>query len=199
MTQQIVLATGNRGKLAELSALLADLPVALINQAELHVDSVPETGTTFVENAIIKARHAARQTGLPALADDSGLEVNALNGAPGIRSARYAGESATDADNIDRLLEALSECDDRSAIFRCVIVFMRHADDPMPLIVSGSWRGEVALARAGDQGFGYDPVFLLPELGKTAADLSAAEKNARSHRGQALRALRTQLQVVLPL
>ncbi|MEL7298523.1 MAG: RdgB/HAM1 family non-canonical purine NTP pyrophosphatase [Pseudomonadota bacterium] len=163
----------------------------------MDVDSVPETGTTFVENAIIKARHAAQQTGLPSLADDSGLEVDALNGAPGIRSARYAGDTATDADNIDLLLQALSGHDDRSAVFRCVIVFMRHADDPMPLIVSGSWHGQIALERAGDQGFGYDPVFLLPELGKTAADLATEQKNALSHRGQALRTLREQLQVVL--
>lgn len=192
---RLVLATGNAGKVRELSALLAGSAFTLIDQRSLGVSDVAETGLTFVENALIKARHAARETGLPAIADDSGLVVPALNGAPGIWSARYAGENATDQQNIDRLLEALRHCpaDQRQASFHCVLVFLRHADDPVPLICHGSWAGEISAAPDGDGGFGYDPIFWLPEHGVTAARLSAEEKNRWSHRGQALRQLQEAL------
>lgn len=186
----LVLATGNTGKLREMQALLADLGFALKSQAEFGLSSVPETGTTFVENAIIKARHAAAETGLPALADDSGLEVAALDGRPGVYSARFAGEAASDRDNLDRVLELLGDQSERSAAFRCVIVCMRHAADPMPLIVSASWPGRIADAASGVGGFGYDPIFLPEGQVVTAAEMTRDAKNAVSHRGQALALLR---------
>jgi XTP/dITP diphosphohydrolase len=187
-----VLATSNRGKVVELEELLSEagLPIRVSAQSELDVAAPPETAATFVENALQKARHAARATGLPALADDSGLVVAALGGAPGVRSARYAGERADDAANIAKLLEQLaSHPDERAARFHCVLVALERADDPAPLIASGSWAGEIARSPLGSGGFGYDPIFFDPRLGKTAAELSRSEKNRVSHRGAALREL----------
>jgi len=193
--KQLVLASGNAGKLREIEALLDGLGYRLHAQSEYGVGEVAETGTTFVENAIIKARHAAREAGLPALADDSGIEVDALDGAPGVFSARFSGAGATDAANNALLVEKLREMPDagRSARYRAVIVLMRHAADPSPLICEGSWRGIIQLEPAGDGGFGYDPYFFLPELGCTAAQLPAADKNRLSHRGQALAELKRRL------
>lgn len=185
---RFVLATGNPGKLREMRRLLPEYDVA--PQSDFTRERVEETGLTFVENAILKARHASGASGLPAVADDSGLEVDALDGAPGILSARYAGKHADDRENVARLLRELKGVSGRSARFRCVIVALRHPSDPAPLICDGAWEGEIARAPRGDNGFGYDPVFLVPELGVTAAELSADEKNARSHRGQALTALK---------
>jgi XTP/dITP diphosphohydrolase len=184
--QKIVLASGNQGKVREFTSLFADYGVDVIAQKELGVKDVPETGTTFVENAIIKARHAAEVTGLPAIADDSGLVVDALGGAPGIYSARFAGDNATDSDNIDKLLSELVGSDNRKAHFFCTLVFMRHADDPVPLVSQGKWQGEILNSREGDGGFGYDPVFNVPSHNCTAAQLDKAEKNRISHRGNAL-------------
>ena len=187
-----MLATSNRGKVAELSALLnaAGLPLRITPQSELGVEAPPETATTFVENALTKARHAARLTGLPAIADDSGLVVAALGLAPGVRSARFAGENADDRANIAKLLAALDAPTlDRAARFHCVLVALERADDPAPLIASGSWAGEIAREPRGDGGFGYDPVFFDPALGCTAAALDADAKNRVSHRGTALRRL----------
>lgn len=185
---RFVLATGNPGKLREMRRLLPGYDVA--PQSDFTRERVEEIGLTFVENAILKARHASGASGLPAVADDSGLEVDALDGAPGILSARYAGKHADDRENVARLLRELEGVSGRSARFRCVIVALRHPSDPAPLICDGAWEGEIARAPRGDNGFGYDPVFLVPELGVTAAELSADEKNARSHRGQALTALK---------
>ena len=167
--QKIVLASGNQGKVREFTSLFADYGVDVIAQKELGVEDVPETGTTFVENAIIKARHAAKVTGLPAIADDSGLVVDALGGAPGIYSARFAGVNATDSDNIDKLLSELAGSDNRKAHFFCTLVFMRHAGDPVPLVSQGKWEGEILKSREGDGGFGYDPVFNVPSHNCTAA------------------------------
>lgn len=195
--QKVVLATGNAGKVAELSAMLAPFALGIVPQTTLGVSDADETGLTFVENAILKARHAARITGLPAIADDSGLAVTALGGAPGIYSARYAGVGAGDQANIDKLRQAMAgiTASDRQAAFHCVLVYLQHAADPTPLICHGSWQGEIALTQSGNGGFGYDPVFYLPELGKTAAELTKAEKQQLSHRGQALRQLVAALQV----
>ncbi|QTF07198.1 RdgB/HAM1 family non-canonical purine NTP pyrophosphatase [Brenneria izadpanahii] len=189
--QKVVLATGNPGKVRELASLLADFGLDIVAQTELGVDSAEETGLTFIENALLKARHASRITGLPAIADDSGLAVDALDGAPGIYSARYAGTDASDQQNLDKLLLALQDVPDeqRGASFHCVLVYLRHAEDPTPLVCHGSWSGTLAREPAGDGGFGYDPIFIVPELGKTAAQLTREEKHARSHRGQALRLL----------
>ncbi|OKY26351.1 MULTISPECIES: XTP/dITP diphosphatase [Thalassotalea] len=194
----IVLATGNQGKVKELASLLAEKGFVIKAQSEFNVPDVPETGTTFVENAIIKARHAANITGLPAIADDSGLEVDALNGAPGVYSARYAGESANDSDNNQKLLNALQNVaeNERSARFHCVLVYMAHAEDPTPLICHGVWEGSIVTEQQGEQGFGYDPLFWLPELHKTSAQLSREEKNTISHRGKALAQLATKLQAI---
>jgi XTP/dITP diphosphohydrolase len=193
--KQLVLASGNPGKLRELSVILDDLGYQLHAQAEYGVSEVAETGTTFVENAIIKARHAASLTGLPALADDSGIEVDALDGAPGVYSARFSGPAADDAANNALLVERLQAVPvaERSARYRAVIVFMRHSGDPSPLICEGSWEGMIQLHPAGEGGFGYDPYFFLPELGCTSAELSAAEKNRISHRGKALAELKRKL------
>jgi len=189
--QKVVLATGNPGKVRELADLLSDFGLDVVAQTELGVDSAEETGLTFIENAILKARHAAEITGLPAIADDSGLAVDALGGAPGIYSARYAGEDATDQQNLDKLLVALENVPDgqRQAQFHCVLVYMRHATDPTPLVFHGSWDGEIIRSPAGEGGFGYDPIFYVPELGKTASELTKAEKQAVSHRGKALELL----------
>ncbi len=192
----LVLASGNPGKLRELAALLDGLGYRLLPQSQFGVPEVAETGTTFVENAIIKARHAAELTGLPALADDSGIEVDALDGAPGVYSARFSGDNATDASNNALLVEKLRDLPpaERGARYRAVIVYMRHAADPSPIICEGSWEGRIQLQPAGDGGFGYDPHFYLADLGCTAAELDADEKNRRSHRGQALAALRRRLE-----
>jgi len=194
--KDILLASGNKGKVNELKEMLAPFGLNVVPQSEFNVDEVPETGTTFVENAIIKARHAAQVTGLPCIADDSGLEVAALNGAPGIYSARFAGEDATDGTNIDKLLDLLKDvpAEQRQARFVCVLVFMRHADDPTPIICQGFWDGEIQMERSGDSGFGYDPVFFQPQLDKTAAQLAPEQKHSLSHRGQALRQLLEQIQ-----
>jgi XTP/dITP diphosphohydrolase len=188
MTDKIVLATSNKGKVAELSQLLAPLQLRIVPQAELGVTDADETGLSFIENAILKARHAALATGLPAIADDSGLAVDALGGAPGIYSARYAGEAATDKNNIDKLLQALQQvpAGQRGAQFHCVLVYMRHAEDPTPLVCHGVWHGEIAASPAGDAGFGYDPIFFLPTEGCTSAELTRERKQQLSHRGKAL-------------
>lgn len=183
---KIVLATGNPGKVREFASLFEAFEVEVVPQKSLGVTDAEETGTTFIENAIIKARHAARETGLPAIADDSGLVVDALQGAPGIYSSRFAGADATDADNIDKLLRELGDTDNRQAHFFCTLVFMRHGDDPVPLFSQGRWSGSILREKSGDGGFGYDPVFYLPGEGKTAAELEKQRKNAISHRGQAL-------------
>jgi len=191
----LVLASGNAGKLLELRAMLADLPLTVLPQRELGVDDVPETGTTFVENALIKARHASQVTGLPALADDSGLIVDALGGAPGLYSARYAGSPTDDAANNAKLLQALDGLPEarRTARFYAVIVLLRHADDPQPLIAEGSWEGRILDAPRGHNGFGYNPVFLDPAQGLTAAEMPPEQKNRISHRALALQALRDRL------
>ncbi len=188
---RVVLASGNRGKLAEIRALLADTGIELVPQSHWQVPDADETGTTFVENAIIKARHAAARTGLPAIADDSGLEVDALDGAPGVRSARFAGPGADDAANNRLLLERLAgrPAAERGARFRCVMVFLPAADSPAPLIREATWEGRIAEAPRGDQGFGYDPLFLPHGGDGSAAELPPEVKNRLSHRGQALRAL----------
>ena len=189
---KIVLATGNQGKVNELSSLLAIHQLEIVPQSDFNVPEVAETGTTFVENAIIKARHAAKITGLPAIADDSGLEVDALNGAPGVYSARYAcdiaGEQVTDDDNTNKLLEALKNTpdDQRSARFHCVLVYMKHEHDPTPIICHGVWQGSISRTKQGEQGFGYDPVFWQADLQLSSAQLPRDIKNRLSHRGQAL-------------
>ena len=187
----IVLATGNQGKVNELASLLAEQHIEIKPQSQFNVSEVAETGTTFVENAIIKARHAAKITGLPAIADDSGLEVDALNGAPGVYSARYAGENASDDDNTNKLLSALEHVADehRSARFHCVLVYMRHENDPTPLICHGVWQGSIGREKLGEEGFGYDPVFWQEDHQMTSAQLPRALKNQLSHRGQALQKL----------
>jgi len=188
---RVVLASSNRGKLRELNELLAGIHFEAASQSEFGVSDAEETGLTFVENAIIKARHAAAATGLPAIADDSGLEVDALNGDPGVFSARYSGPDATDRRNLEKLLTELQGVDEdrRSARFHCVLVYMRHDRDPTPIICHSTWEGRIATAPTGDNGFGYDPVFIVPGRGCTAAELPAEEKNRLSHRGQALRQL----------
>jgi XTP/dITP diphosphohydrolase len=186
-----VLASSNAGKLRELAEILQPLGYELVTQSSLGIDTPPETGTTFAENALLKARHASRASGLPALADDSGVEVDALGGRPGIYSARYAGEGATDLENLQKMLEELRGVpeDRRTARYQCVIAFVSSADDPGPLLAQGTWEGHILTEPRGSGGFGYDPIFRPAGLEVTAAELPAAEKNARSHRGQALRAL----------
>lgn len=186
--QKVVLATGNAGKVAELAGLLADFGLDVVAQTALGVDSAEETGLTFIENAILKARHASAVTGLPAIADDSGLAVDCLGGAPGIYSARYAGEAADDRQNLEKLLAAIKDAPDnqRGASFHCVLVYLRHALDPTPLVCHGSWRGVINRAPVGAGGFGYDPVFYLPDVKRTAAEMTREEKQRVSHRGQAL-------------
>lgn len=194
-SQPLVIASNNAGKIAELTDLLAPLNLKPRAQRELGVDEVEEPAITFVENAIIKARHAARVTGLPALADDSGLAVDALGGMPGVRSSRYAGPDASDSDNIDALLTALADTPDdaRGAQFHCVLVYLRHAEDPTPIICHGRWPGQILRQRRGEGGFGYDPVFWVADHQCSAAELSRAEKGRISHRGQALKLLLAQL------
>lgn len=195
MRQRIVLATGNRGKVAELAQMFAGHDIEVVPQTEFNVIEAEETGLSFVENAILKARNAARQTGLPAIADDSGIEVDALAGAPGIYSARFAGPNANDADNNALLLQRLAGLPEasRRARYQCLLVYLRHADDPTPLICQGSWEGVILQAPRGDGGFGYDPLFWLPDQQCTVAELPAELKNQLSHRGKALRVLVAQL------
>lgn len=195
--QQIVLATGNKGKVAEFTALFEQYKIGISPQSEFLVSDVAETGSTFVENAIIKARHAARETKLPAIADDSGLVIDALKGAPGIFSARYCGQHGNDSGNCEKVLSELGNEKRRNARFLCVLVFLRHANDPTPLICQGEWRGQITLEPIGDGGFGYDPIFYLPEHKCTAAQLDKAVKNAESHRGKALAQLMHDLKPLL--
>jgi XTP/dITP diphosphohydrolase len=192
---RVVLATGNPGKLQELRAMLEPLAIEVVPLSQFTRTAVPETGLTFVENAIIKARHAAQLAKLPAIADDSGLEVDALQGAPGIYSARYAGEHASDEDNLRKLLAVLSgrKAAERSARYCCALVYMRWDNDPFPLISQASWEGRITEAPRGSGGFGYDPIFELAQRSVTVAELPAAEKNQLSHRGKALRGLVAQL------
>lgn len=191
--QKIVLASGNAGKLRELRDILTSKEIDLVLQSDFDVSDVEETGLSFVENALIKARHACIETGLPAIADDSGIEVDALNGEPGIYSARYAGVSGDSADaaNNAKLLEELEQVpeQERTARFQCVIVFLRHESDPMPLICQGTWEGRILYEESGDNGFGYDPLFYVPTHECASATLDADTKNSLSHRGQALRQL----------
>ena len=193
---KVVLASSNRGKLREINQIIGGLGMEAVVQSDLNVSDAEETGLSFVENAILKARHAALATGLPAIADDSGLEVDALQGAPGIYSARYSGPGATDAANVQKLLEALQDVPEaeRTARFQCLMVFMTHANDPTPLICQGSWEGRILFAPQGENGFGYDPVFFVPGENCSAAELPAETKNRLSHRGQALAKLLAALQ-----
>lgn len=195
MNNNIVFASNNAGKIAELQILLEPFNAKIVSQKELNVPEIPETGLTFVENALIKARHACKMTHLPAIADDSGLHVNALNGAPGIYSARYAGEKATSENNIKKLLSELETVppEKRQAHFYCVLVYMRHAKDPTPLICEGRWHGLILQKPTGNSGFGYDPIFWDPTINAGAAQISIAEKNQRSHRGHALKLLMEKL------
>ena len=191
MSQKIVLASNNPGKVREIGQLLADFDMQVSPQSEFNIEEVEETGLTFVENSILKARHAAACAGLPAIADDSGLEVDALKGAPGIYSARYAGSGATDEDNLYKLLAELKDVPEaeRTARFQCLMVYMRHGTDPTPLICQGTWEGVITFEPQGENGFGYDPVFFVPTHNCTSAELPAETKNKLSHRGQALSAL----------
>lgn len=193
--KKIILASNNKSKLKELNTILGSCGFELYSQSDFDLPSIEETGLTFVENAILKARHAAKATGLPALADDSGIEVDYLNGAPGIYSARYAGEDCDDTKNNRHLLEELADVatEKRTARYQCVLVFLKHAEDPTPIIAHGSWEGIILEEEKGTGGFGYDPLFWLPELNCSAAELSKDEKNLMSHRGKALQSLLQQL------
>lgn len=190
MSQRVVLASSNKGKVKEFSELLAGCDRLVIPQSDFAVPDADETGLSFVENAILKARNAAAHTDLPAIADDSGLEVDYLNGAPGIYSARYAGQGGSAANN-SKLLQALSGVDaaQRGARFQCVLVYLRHADDPTPIICQGTWEGSILTSPRGEAGFGYDPLFFVPDENCSAAELPPERKNELSHRGQALRCL----------
>lgn len=192
----VILATGNPGKVKEMQALLATAGYQIQPQSDFEVPAAAETGLTFVENALLKARNACEHTGLPAIADDSGLEVDALGGQPGIYSARFAGADASDADNNQKLLNSLQGLtqDERRARFRCALVYMRHAQDPAPIICEGAWEGRILHSPDGDGGFGYDPLFWVDERQCSAASLSKADKNAISHRGQAMQQLLARLQ-----
>lgn len=194
--QQLVIASNNQGKIAEFRDLLAPLNLTPVGQGELGVSEAEEPAVTFIENALLKARHAARETGLPALADDSGLAVDWLGGDPGVRSARFAGKHASDTDNVQLLLERLKGVPEarRTAQFHCVLVFLRHAEDPVPIISHGRWEGRILEQPRGEGGFGYDPVFWAPEHNCSAAELSREEKSRISHRGRALRGLMGSLQ-----
>ncbi len=189
--QKIVLASNNKGKVHEFGEMLSTLNMEVVPQATFNIEDADETGLTFVENAIIKARHASAIANLPAIADDSGLEVDFLNGAPGIYSARYSGAGATDEKNLLKLLEALKDvpAEKRTARFQCVLVYMRHAEDPTPIICQGSWEGIITTEKQGENGFGYDPVFHVPTHNCSSAELDSKEKNKLSHRGQALKKL----------
>jgi len=191
MSTKIVLASNNAGKVREINHLLSGAMLEVVPQADFNIPDADETGLSFVENAILKARHAATLSGLPAIADDSGLEVDALNGAPGIYSARFSGPGATDEKNLQKLLLELKDVPQemRTARFQCLMVYMQHATDPTPLICQGTWEGVITLAPQGENGFGYDPVFFVPTHQCTSAQLSPETKNQLSHRGQALQKL----------
>ncbi len=184
--KQLVIASNNQGKLQEIKSLLAPLKIVVSPQSDFNIQEIAEPYHTFVENALAKARHASQQSGLPALADDSGICVSALDGAPGVMSARFAGEPKSDQRNNQKLIETLKNQSNRSAYYYCIIVLIRQANDPQPIIVDGSWHGEIIMQPRGEGGFGYDPYFYLPTFNKTAAELSAEEKNKISHRGKAL-------------
>lgn len=186
MLEKLVIASNNSGKLREIGELLAPLTIEVIPQSQFAAGEVDEPHPTFIENALIKARHASRCAGLPALADDSGICVSALGGSPGVNSARYAGEPRSDERNNQKLISALKDQTDRRAYYYCVIVLLRHAEDPQPIIVDGAWHGEIVDQPRGAGGFGYDPYFWVPEFGKTSAELTSEQKNRLSHRGQAL-------------
>ena len=192
---KLVIASNNPGKLRELQLTLASLSIEILTQAQLGIDEAEEPHCTFIENALAKARHVSRISGLPALADDSGLCVAALGGAPGVQSARYAGEPKSDSRNNEKLLQAMEGVVDRRAHYYCVLVLVRHADDPQPLIAEGEWHGEIAQQVLGEGGFGYDPLFWLPQLNKMSAELSRDEKAQLSHRAQALHILLQRLQI----
>ena len=192
---KLVIASNNPGKLRELQLTLASLTIEILTQAQLGIDEAEEPHCTFIENALAKARHVSRISGLPALADDSGLCVDALGGAPGVQSARYAGEPKSDSRNNEKLLQAMKGVVDRRAHYYCVLVLVRHADDPQPLIAEGEWHGEIAQQMLGEGGFGYDPLFWLPQLNKMSAELSRYEKAQISHRAQALHILLQRLQI----
>lgn len=194
--KKIVIASGNPGKLREIRRILEPLGLNVVPQSDFGVPECPEPYVTFIENCLAKARHAALHTGLPALADDSGICVDALNGAPGIYSARYAGEPKSDERNNEKLIAALQNEPNRKAHYYCVIVLVRYPDDPQPLIADGSWYGEIIDSPRGENGFGYDPYFYLPNIGKTSAELDPAHKNSVSHRGQALDILVNKLRVM---
>lgn len=196
--KQLVLASNNPGKLREFAQMLAALDFEVLPQAQFDVPEAEEPHVTFVENALAKARHAARLTGLPALADDSGICVTALGGAPGVYSARFAGEPKSDARNNQKLIADLADQRDRRAHYVCVLVFVRHADDPQPVIAEGEWHGEIVDTPKGENGFGYDPYFFVPAKGCTVAQMAAVDKNEMSHRGKALRQLMAQLRTHLP-
>lgn len=187
--KKLVIASNNQGKLREFQHMLAPLGIEVLTQAQLGISEAEEPHCTFVENALAKARHVSRESGLPALADDSGICVEALGGAPGVLSARYAGEPKSDRRNNDKLLQTLQGVTNRRAHYYCVLVLVRHADDPQPIIAEGEWHGEIAQAERGEGGFGYDPMFWLPELGKMSAELSHDEKAQISHRAKALQVL----------
>ena len=191
--QKLVIASGNAGKLREIRHLLEPLGIEVLPQSTFNITEIEEPYCTFVENALAKARHASKSSGLPALADDSGICVNALNGGPGVYSARYAGESKSDERNNQKLVDVLRNQPDRRAHYYCVMVLVRHADDPQPIIADGTWHGEIMLEPRGKGGFGYDPYFFLPDLGKTGAELPMEQKNRISHRGKALAQLFEQL------
>ena len=192
---KLVIASNNPGKLRELQLTFASLSIEILTQAQLGIDEAEEPHCTFIENALAKARHVSRISGLPALADDSGLCVAALGGAPGVQSARYAGEPKSDSRNNEKLLQAMEGVIDRRAHYYCVLVLVRHADDPQPLIAEGEWHGEIAQQMLGEGGFGYDPLFWLPQLNKMSAELSRDEKAQISHRAQALHILLQRLQI----
>jgi len=194
--KKVVLASGNKGKVREIGALLANLNIEVVPQSNFNFEEAEETGLTFVENAIIKARHAAHLTGLPAIADDSGLEVDALNGAPGIHSSRFAGVDATDQQNLEKLLIDLKDTPEaeRTARFQCVIVYLAHEADPTPIICQGSWEGRILSESHGTNGFGYDPIFYVPDHNCASAELPPEVKNGLSHRGKALKQLLAALQ-----
>ncbi len=189
--KKVILATNNQGKVKELGKLLSDFGLTLVAQSDLTIDSIEETGLTFIENALLKARHAAKCSGLPAIADDSGLAVDILAGAPGIYSSRYAGKQANDEQNVLKLLDALKDvpAGKRQAQFYCALVYIRHAEDPTPIVCYGRWPGEITFSPSGKGGFGYDPIFYIPELDCTAAELDREEKNRISHRGRAVKEL----------
>ncbi|SER73538.1 XTP/dITP diphosphohydrolase [Nitrosomonas sp. Nm51] len=186
MDSVLVIASGNTGKLREIHALLDPFRVNVLPQSDFNVPEADELHPTFIENALVKARHACYHTGLPALADDSGICVRALNNAPGVLSARYAGEPKSDQRNNQKLVESLSSASDRSAYYYCVMVLLQHVEDPRPIIAEGLWHGEIIMSPRGEGGFGYDPYFFIPELKKTAAELHSDVKNKISHRGKAL-------------